>query len=342
MFSHLSYCLTNEDTSQDTKWTKIQQRCLISERAGHCSNVSTPRAERDQRQSRRLKEVQLQNNKKQQKERENEEQGKRKSTEGGSKGEEERAKMVMEDKENGAEGGENLGRRREKERGGRSEGEGMLKSRRSLNFPRSDVKLVKSPTVKITRLPLSLSSHKGQNKSMPPPTSKSKETSLQTKASKCSTRRPLVVQQTAANATNQNQAIEEGVMTLPIKGKLRTTTELYEEGMQENDGAGTDQEVGGDSSVAMETCSSVLSPSTLPCAGTSEGLSAGGVGSPAPALRRSPRLKKRLSDSMKGSTSLSDGGSDAKKKRRSDGDKKKEKSLKAVSHKSIDISMHQN
>lgn len=310
---------------------------MISERAGHCSNVSTPRAERDQRQSRRLKEVQLQNNKKQQKERENEEQGKRKSTTegGGSKGEEERGKMVMEDKENGAEGGENLGRRREKERGGRSEGEGMLKSRRSLNFPRSDVKLVKSPTVKITRLPLSLSSRKGQNKSMPPPTSKSKETSLQTKASKSSTRRPLVVQQTAANATNQNQAIEEGVMTSPIKGKSRTTTELYEEGMQEN-GASTDQEVGGDSSVAMETYSSVLSPSTPPCAGTSEGLSAGGagsgVGSPAPSLRRSPRLKKRLSDSMKGSTSQSDGGSDAKKKRRSDGDKKKEKSLKAVSH----------
>ena len=265
--------------------------------------------------------------------------------EGGSKGEEERGKMVMEDKENGAEGGENLGRRREKEgggrktveRGGRSEGEGVLKSRRSLNFPRSDVRLVKSPTVKITRLPSSLSSRKGQSgftKPVPPSTSKSKGTNLQTKASKGSARRPLVVQQTAVNATNQNQAIEEGAMTSSIKG---TATELFQGGMQEKVDDDISQEVGGDSSIAMETCSSVLSPSTPPCAGTSEGLSAGGAGSgvdslaPGPGLRRSPRLKKRLSDSMKGSTSHSDGGSDAKKKRRSDGDKKKEKSLKAVS-----------
>ena len=156
----------------------------------------------------------------------------------------------MEDKENGAEDGENLGRRREKERGGRSEGEGVLKSRRSLNFPRSDVRLVKSPTVKITRLPLSLSSRKGQsgfNKSMPPPTSKSKETSLQTKASKGSTRRPLVIQQTAANATNQNQAIEEGVMTSPMKGKPRTATELFQGGLQEkfNDDEDMSRETGG-------------------------------------------------------------------------------------------------
>jgi hypothetical protein len=346
---HLSYCLTNEDTSQDTKWTKIQQRCLISERAGHCSNVSTPRAERDQKQSRRLKEVQLQNNKKQQKERESEEKGKRKSTEvEGGKGEGEREKMVVEDKENGAGGGENLGRRREKESGarktvereGRSEGEGVLKSRRSLNFPRSDVRLVKSPTVKITRLLSSLSRKRqgGFDKPMPPPTSKNKETIPQTKASKSSSRRPLVVQQTAADVTNQNQAIEEGVMTSPIKGKSRTTTEMFEDGMQEDDDAGLGQEVGGDSSVAMESCSSVLSPSTPPCAGTSEGLMSGGTSSgvsspaPGPALRRSPRLKKRLSDAKKGSTSHQDSGSDAKKKRKSDGDKKKEKSLKAVSH----------
>ena len=100
--------------------------------------------------------MQLQNSKKQQKQRESEGQGKRKNTES-SKGEE-GGKVETEDKENGAEGGESV-RRREKEIGEKEERgrEGVvLKSRRSLNFPRSDVKLVKSPTVKITRLPSSL------------------------------------------------------------------------------------------------------------------------------------------------------------------------------------------
>ena len=309
----------------DTKWTKIQQRCLISERAGHCSTVSTPRAERDQRQSRRLKEVQLQNSKKQQKQRESEKQGKRKSTES-SKGEE-RDKMELDDKENGAEGGEDL-RRTEKEIGEKEEREGrgvVLKSQRSLNFPRSDVKLVKSPTVKITRLPSSLSRKRqgGFAKPLPPPTGKSKVANPQTKPSNMS--RGFLVEQTV-NVTNQDQRSEgRSLIVSPVKDKSRTTSEISEDDMQEN------QEVGGDSSVAMECSSSVLSPSTPPC---SEGLSATGTSgvssSPRPALRRSPRLKKRLSDAKKGSSSRH--GDGAKKKRKSDSDKKKEKSLKAVSH----------
>lgn len=272
--------------------------------------------------------MQLQNSKKQQKRRESEEQGKRKSTESG-KGEE-GGKMVMEDKEN-AEGGASV-REREKEGGwerGRSEGGSavVMKSRRSLNFPRSDVRLVKSPTVKITRLPSSLSrkSQGGFAKPMPP----NKVANLQTKASK-SSRGPLVQQTT--NVTNQNQVIEEGVVKSPTKGRSRTTAEIFKDGMREND-ADMSQEMGGDSSVAMECSSSVLSPSTPPCTGSSEGLLAGaGSSVSSPALRRSPRLKKRLADAKKGSSSRQDSGSDAKKKRRSNTDKKKEKSLKAVSH----------
>lgn len=291
--------------------------------------------------------MQIQNSKKQQKERESEEQGKRKSTEGGRG--EEGGKMEMEDKENGAEeGGENLRRREVKERGGkilqvdRGSGEdavAVLKSRRSLNFPRSDVRLVKSPTVKITRLPPSLSRKRegGFAKPVAPQTGKNKVANLQTKASKNSSRGPLV-QQTAVNVTNQNQAVEEGVVTSLAKGTSRTTctTEIFESGMQEND-ADMSQEVGGDSSIAMECSSSLLSPSTPPHTGNSEGLSARGAGSgsvSSPALRRSPRLKKRLPDTKKENSShhLRDGGSDAKKKRKSDMDKKKEKSLKAVSN----------
>ena len=338
-FLHFSYCLTNEDASKDTKWTKIQQRCLISERAGHCSNVSTPRAERDQRQSRRLREVQLQNSKKQQKKRESEEQGKRKSTDS-SKGEE-REKTKTEDKENGAEDGENL-RRREKA----SEGV-LLNSQRSLNFPRSDVRLVKSPTVKITRLPSSVSRKRQRvsgsfAKPAPPPASKNvnKVANLQTKPSNNSSRGPLV-QQTAANVTNQNQTIEGGIVMSPVKGKSRTSTETFRDGIQEND-ADMEQEVGGDSFIAMECSASVLSPSTPPpCTGSSEGLLTGAAGSTStsaissPVLRRSPRLKKRLSNAKnlkEGGSSRRDGGSsDAKRKRRSDTDKRKEKSLKAVS-----------
>lgn len=272
--------------------------------------------------------MQLQNSKKQQKQRESEEQGKRRSTESG-KGEGGR-KMVMEDKEN-AEGGVSV-RKKEKEDGGergRSEGGGtvVLKSRRSLNFPRSDVRLVKSPTVKITRLSSSLS-HKRQSgfaKPMPP----NKVVNLQTKASK-SSRGPLVQQTT--NVTNQSQVIEEGVVMSPIKDRSRTSTEIFKDGVQEND-ADKSQEMGGESSVAVECSSSALSPSTPPCTGSCEGLLAGaGSSVSSPTLRRSPRLKKRLSDAKKGSSSRQDSGSDAKKKRKSNTDKKKEKSLKAVSH----------
>ena len=242
---------------------------------------------------------------------------------------EEGGKMMMDDKEN-AEGGESV-RRREKESGGErgrrgEEGAAVLKSRRSLNFPRSDVRLVKSPTVKITRLPSSLSRKTPSGFAKPTCMLPNK---VQTKASK-SSRGPLVQQTT--NVTNQIQVIEEGVVMSPTKGRSRTTAEIFKDGMQEND-VDMSQEMGGDSFVAMECSSSVLSPSTPPCTGSSEDLSAGaGSGVSSPALRRSPRLKKRLSDAKKGSSSRQDSGSDIKKRRKSSTDKKKEKSLKAVSH----------
>lgn len=42
----VDYCLSEEDSSTDHKLTAIQQHCLLSERASHCSNVTTPRANR--------------------------------------------------------------------------------------------------------------------------------------------------------------------------------------------------------------------------------------------------------------------------------------------------------
>ena len=156
---------------------------------------------------------------------------------------------------------------------------------------------------------------------LPPPTSKNKVANLQTKASKMS-RGPLAEQ--TVNATNQDQV--RALMASPLRGRSRTTSELSEDSVRESQG------VGEESSIAMECSSSVLSPSTPPCTIVSEHLLAAGisgVGS-SPALRRSPRLKRRSSDSKKSSSSCH--GDAAKKKRKSDNDKKKEKSLKAVSH----------
>lgn len=55
LFLSHSYCLTTDDASLDARLTRIQQRCLISERSSNCSTVVTPKAERAQKQSRRMK-----------------------------------------------------------------------------------------------------------------------------------------------------------------------------------------------------------------------------------------------------------------------------------------------
>ena len=41
-----SYCLSAHDSSLDARLMKIQQRCLVSERASNCSTANTPRVDR--------------------------------------------------------------------------------------------------------------------------------------------------------------------------------------------------------------------------------------------------------------------------------------------------------
>lgn len=53
----VDYCLSTADTATDYRLTTIQQHCLISERASHCSNVTTPQASRAARETRQKKEV---------------------------------------------------------------------------------------------------------------------------------------------------------------------------------------------------------------------------------------------------------------------------------------------
>lgn len=234
--------------------------------------MSTPRAERNQRQSRRLKEVQLQNSKKQQKQRESEEEQKRKSVESGQG--EEGETTITEDKENGVEGGGNSKREKPSlERRSGGQGVPILKSRRSLNFPRTNIRLVKSPAVKITKI------------------------------SSLSRRRQSEV------------------------------TKLQPPAMQESDLC-TSEEVGGASSaVTMESSTSVLSPSTPPLTcGTSSGDGIlADVSKSSPLLRRSPRLKKIMSEAKKRTSCCRGDNGEAAKKRKSD-EMKNEKSLKAVSH----------
>ena len=51
----VDYCMSAEDFSKDSKLTKIQQRYLISERASHCSTVSTPHVQKVARELLRKK-----------------------------------------------------------------------------------------------------------------------------------------------------------------------------------------------------------------------------------------------------------------------------------------------
>lgn len=51
----VDYCFSDNDSSLDSKLTKIQNRYLISERASHCSTVSTPRDLRLIREARKRK-----------------------------------------------------------------------------------------------------------------------------------------------------------------------------------------------------------------------------------------------------------------------------------------------
>ena len=322
-----SYCLTNEDASKDTKWTKIQQRCLISERAGHCNSVSTPRAERNQRQSRRLKEVQLQN-KKQQKQRENEGQ-KRKDSFGSCKGEEGGKTLTSSEKENGAENGDN---RTEGEIGGQElsmgrDGGVVLKSRRSLQFPRNDVRMIKSPTVKITRV-------SPRQRQFAKPTKlvgKKKMAALRSRTTKSAA--AVTPQEVAQLTTVTKQSskrrptgsVDDGrVATSAVKKEppcsstsKDTPDEMDIQGRRDST---VGQEDGDDSSVVMERPSSLHSPVSPTCA------SYKGVW-PSP-VRRSPRLKGKMAESHKKEASSLDGGTKGKK---SDAERK-EKSLKAVSH----------
>ena len=51
-----SYCLSAHDSSLDARLMKIQQRCLVSERASNCSTANTPRVDR-RRKRRRSQEL---------------------------------------------------------------------------------------------------------------------------------------------------------------------------------------------------------------------------------------------------------------------------------------------
>lgn len=325
---HGSYCLTTEDASKDTKWTKIQQRCLVSERAGHCSNVNTPMAERSQRQSRRLKEVQLQNKKqKEQKEKEqrvSEEQKRRSTGTHSSRGAEGDQNMAGFDKENGDE--ERGNQEREREEGSQlemvnSSKSVKLKSRRSLQFVRNDVRMVKSPTVKITRISSSHQRHSGFAKPLKP-MGKHKIAALQT-MSKSTTTREALRQTTMTNQEGRVPArvVNQGVI-LTSPAEDRTSLEDPATETQVNDST-----VGqvSDESPAMECTPLSASPSSPAC--TSTGDNSGAWTSP---VRRSPRLKGRPSDARK-TASSSDSGACGSKRKKSDTERKKEKSLKEVS-----------
>ena len=321
-----SYCLSNEDASKDMKWTKIQQRCLISERAGHCSNVSTPRAERTQRESRRLKEVQLQN-KKQQKMKEKEE-GKKKDAESNREGE--------------GEGGNDENKTLSEIVGGCKEGESgtkrsksdigaILKSRRSLQFPRNDVRTVKSPTVELTKI---------SSRQMQIGFPKSLKLTCDRKASELrAAGATTLMTQTGERACQRGSSITQGggpTEVLSASSTLRETKpDSREDVASEVDGGRQGEsstttttvslDLPCDSSVAMECLSSVASPASLSCVGNEELEES--LTSP---LRRSPRLKDRRSgDAEKTRASRGSGGGG--KRRESKSEKKKEKSLKAVS-----------
>ena len=55
----VEYCFSNHDSSQDSKLTKIQQRYLVSERASHCSTISTPKDLRAMREIRRKRKAEV-------------------------------------------------------------------------------------------------------------------------------------------------------------------------------------------------------------------------------------------------------------------------------------------
>ena len=314
-FISFSYCLSTEDTSNDTKWTKIQQRCLISERAGHCSNVSTPRAERTLRESRRLKEVQLQN-KKQQKLKEKEE-GKKKDADSAREREEDGQEVTDENKNSADDVGECR-----KEAGGvlsslnKSEKVVTLKSRRSLKFPRTDVKTVKSPTVKITRI-ASRQRHVGFPKTLKL-TGNSKTSEIQASNVTTSTRSAVELDQACQQVkfpTNGGLAGDTLIQSSPTT--TRTNSIREDDSLTRERGDMID--LSRDSSTTMELSSSAaMSPASL--SGVSFRLEESLT---SPSLRRSPRLTTRA---------LCDGnGGDGGKERENKTDRKKEKSLKAVS-----------
>ena len=284
--------------------------------------MSTPRAERSQRESRRLKEVQQLQNKKQQKLKENEEQ-KRKDVDGG-RGEEE-GERVSEEKENKGEGGGDERGREKRESGKLSSASKscdgvMFKSRRSLQFTRSDVRTAKSPTVKITRI----SSRQRQ-------TSFSKRLKLVDKQKAAgaiqngtrSTSAPTFALQSTIAANQGGGVYDEGreIINSPTKSKTSLETISMTEDSERNDTV-VGHEIGDDLSVAMECSSSVMAPPLSPANG----------GSSSSPLRRSPRLKSKYKPTNTGrATDSSSSRQSDVRKRKSDTERKKEKSVKAVS-----------
>lgn len=284
---------------------------------------------------------------------ENEEQKKktRESQDGSSGGSgtaggggEEREKMLIDEKENGAEtigsGDGSSRQRRESNRlstvvghSGGEEEEGtmvVLKSKRSLQFPRNDVRTVKSPTVKITKV-TSRQRQSGFAKTLKKPMSSSRQRGAG--ATSPTDTKPLsraALMKDAARQTdtvNQNREFEEQGIVVLCPSEDRTPSCLEDVHGTESEGNCKSVIIGGEvvgidsSSVVMEcSSSSMASPSVSSICVASEG-------SKFSPVRRSPRLlKSRMVE--KGRVRKASG----ERRKKSETDNKKEKSLKAVSH----------
>ena len=283
---------------------------------------------------------------------ENEEQKKktRESQDGSSGGSgtaggggEEREKMLTDEKENGAEtissGDGSSRQRRESNRlstvvghSGGEEEEGamvVLKSKRSLQFPRNDVRTVKSPTVKITKV----TSHQRQSgfaKPLKKPMSSSRQRGAG--ATSQTDTKPLsrASMKDAARQTdtvNQNREFDEQGIVVLCPSEDRTPSCLEDIHGTESEGNCKSVVIGGEvvdsdsSSVVMEcSSSSMASPSISSVCVASKG-------SKFSPVRQSPRLlKSRMVE--KGCVRKASG----ERRKKSEADNKKEKSLKAVSH----------
>ena len=276
--------------------------------------------------------MQLQN-RKQQKQREREEQRKKDSV-GSCDGEEEGSRKIATagEKESGS---DNLY--------GKHEGEGkesqtslmvgkdstMFKSHRSLQFPRNDVRTIKSPTVKITRI----SSHKRQplqsGKTMKSTGKQRMAVQIRTSKSSASATSSESIQHTATakqgNERGASRTPERGVATSGVKNRTTgtlSTKDIPRNEIQKGNDSAVNFKVEGDSSTTMECPPSVSSPLSPTFAGNK------GVW-PSP-VRRSPRLKSKMADTKREGTShKGDAG-----RKKGDTEKRREKSLKAVSDQS--------